>query len=126
MRARAHSYDGAAGLPAGEEDHRRDREHVVARGDARLLVHVHPRNLDRELLEDWLECFARAAPGRPEVDEHRRSGDRAVEGGLVELRHSLPLNASNRSAGTRVTASRKIALLIFDVPSVRSAKTIGT
>src|SRR5256714_12325822 len=125
MRARAHADQRPSRLSAGEEDHGRDREHVVARGDPGLLVHVQPRDLDGQLLEDRLERLARAAPRRPEVDEQRPARDRVVERRLVELGHSRPANAANRSAGTFQTASSTIARLIFDWPAVRSAKRIG-
>jgi hypothetical protein len=36
--------------------------------------------------------------------------------------HERPLSAVRRSAGTLVTASRKIARLIFEWPAVRSTK----
>src|SRR5204863_5880144 len=125
MRARAHADERPSRLSAGEEDHGRDRQHVVARGDPRLLVHVQPRDLDGQLFEDRLERLARAAPGRPEVDEQRPVRDRLVERRLVELGHSRPANAVNRSHGTFQTASSTIARLIFDRPAVRSTKVIG-
>src|SRR6185503_13968974 len=105
--------------------HGRDREHVVTRGDAGLLVHIEPCDLDGKLLEDRLERLARATPRRPEVDEQRPGRDRVVERCLVELGHSRPANADNRSHGTFQTASSTIARLIFDRPAVRSTKVIG-
>src|SRR6476646_2981905 len=125
MRARAHADQRPSRLAAGEEDHRRNREHVVTRGDAGLLVHVEPRDLDGKFLEDRLERLARATPRRPEVDEQRLARDRVVERRLVELGHSCPANAVNRSHGTFQTASSTIARLIFDRPAVRSTKVIG-
>jgi hypothetical protein len=126
MRARANSDHGALRLAAREQDHGRDREDGEAGRKPDLLVDVHAGDLDGELLEDRLERLARPAPGRPEVDEQRLTGDRVVERRLVELFQSFPLNAANRSAGTFQTASSTIARLIFDVPAVRSAKRIGT
>src|SRR6185503_12442299 len=122
----ADAHDGSPRLAAREENHGRDREDVVPRGDSRLLVHVQPRDLDGQLLEDRLERLARAAPGRPEVDKQRSPGDRLVERRPVELGHSFPLNAVNRSRGTLHTASSATARLIFDWPAVRSVNTIGT
>ena len=116
-------------LAAGEEDDGRDREDVVAARDPRMLVDVELRDGHAllELGQDRLEGLARTAPRRPEVDEERAAADGGVESGGVELVHQMrPVNASNRSAGTRVTASRKIAWLIFELPAVRSAKRIGT
>jgi len=126
MRARAHADNRALRLSAGEQDHRRDREHVVPRRDSRLLVDVQARDVDGKLLEDWLERLARPAPRRPEVDEQRAARDRLVERRLVELLQSRPLNAANRSAGTFQTASSTIDRLILELPAVRSTNRIGT
>src|SRR5262249_23650900 len=58
-----------------------------------------------------------AAAGRPRAALRRAGGAR---------RHSRPLSAARRSAGTLLTASTTIARLIFEVPSVRSTNVIGT
>src|SRR5205085_5616225 len=89
-------------------------------------VHVQPRDRDGKLLEDRLQCLARAAPRRPEVDEQRATRDCVVERRLVQLGHNRPLNAANRSFGTFQIASNATARLIFDRPAVRSTNTIGT
>src|SRR5947208_349915 len=129
MGFRADAHHRAHGRAAGEQDHRRDREDVVARADAGVVVDVQPRdgNGRLELRENRLQRLARAAPRGPEVDEQRAAGDRIVETGGVELAHqNSPRNAANRSAGTCVIASSTIVRLIFDCPAVRSAKTMGT
>src|SRR5207245_606217 len=81
---------------------------------------------DRQVGEDGLQRLARPTPRRPEVDEQRPARDRLVERRVVELRHSRPVNAANRSRGTFHTASSTIARLIFDRPAVRSTNRIGT
>src|SRR5437763_1739494 len=126
MRARAHADDRSERFTVLEQDHGRDRQHVVAGTEPGLVVDVHPRDGDGKLLEDRLERLARAAPGRPEVHEQRPARDRVVERPPVELGHSRPANAANRSVGTFHTASNTIARLIFDRPALRSAKRIGT
>src|SRR5438874_3741857 len=126
-------------LAVREEDHGRDREHLVPRGDLRVVVDVDagepdaPPGLLLELLEDRPDRLAGPAPRRPEVDEHGRF---RAEDGLVELAcrqlahvdpiYKRPSRARSRRTGTFQIASSTIARLIFDWPAVRSAKRIGT
>src|SRR3954452_17268834 len=70
------ALDALGLLAVAEEDHRRDREDLVLRG--RLLVVVDVELDDPQvvaglgdLLEGRRDDAARAAPGRPEVHEHR-------------------------------------------------------
>ncbi len=134
VATRARADDGSARLARGEERDGRNRQHLVARGDLGMLVDVELREGDAsvaccdELLEHPLDGAARLAPRRPEVDDDRAAADRLVERGRVELAHdqNRPSSAASRSAGTLVTASRKIVRLIFDWPAVRSTNVIGT
>ena len=57
-------------------------------------------------------------PGRR---EHLR-----LEGRVRDLSHSVPRSAARRSSGTFQIASSTIARDIFEPPTVRSAKRIGT
>ncbi len=138
VAARAGADDDLACLAAFEEDHRRDREDVVARLRGRVLVDVQLHEPDALVLvghvrEDRADDTARAAPGRPEVDDHRalRLEDLVLEIGvsdLGELGHAAtiasaqrrPLAAAMRSAGTRTIASSTIPGPIFEPPWVRS------
>ena len=90
----------------------------------RVLVDVDLHELDRlggrvELLERRLDRLARAAPGRPEVDDDRRAGLQhlGVEGLVGDGAHARTL-ARRRSSGTRHTASSMIRRLIFECPTV--------
>src|SRR4051812_7599779 len=107
----ARADHGAGGLAVDEQHDRRQRQDLVARGGVGILVRVHALDRDAvgERRQDRLERLARLAPGRPEL-EQLRVAHRAVR----------------RRSGTRVIASSTMPRLIFDVPSVRSAKTIGT
>src|SRR5262245_27910215 len=69
-----------------EHDQRRDRLDAESAGELLLLVGVHLREDHvgvrfRGLLEHRREAAARAAPGRPEVDDHHR----IVVDGLLEV-----------------------------------------
>src|SRR3954467_15190192 len=106
----AEADDGAARLAADEEDAPRQGEHVVQRSPIGVVVCIdaldpHTRG---QRGEHRLELLARLAPRRPELEEHP-GAHRAV----------------NRSSGTFSIASRTIERLIFEVPSVRSTKTMG-
>ena len=75
FRDRAHEAVG--GLAVDEGDHGRDRLDSHLAGDRRMLVDVHLDELDLalgvadRLFEHRRELAARAAPRRPEVDQHR-------------------------------------------------------
>ena len=75
FRQRAHEAVGR--LAVDEGDHRRDRLDAHLAGDGRMLVDVHLDELDLalggrdHLFQDRGELLAGAAPGRPEVDQHR-------------------------------------------------------
>src|SRR5215204_1642182 len=71
--------DAGDHLAVTEEDHRRDREHLVASRGLRVLVGVETDDLQRlslgvDLLEDRMDDTAGTAPGSPEVDEHGAVG----------------------------------------------------
>ena len=99
MRTRAGADDRLAGLSTLEEDRGRDREHVVARGRLDVLVDVELGELDAsavlllELAQDRLDRVTRAAPGRPEVHDHRRLrlDDLLLEARVGELVHRVML-----------------------------------
>ena len=116
MCARAHADDGSPRLAALEEDHRGDREDVVARRDARLLVDVQSRDRDGKLLEDRLERLARAAPRRPEVDEQRPARDRVVE---------IPILFADRTAGQSKMSRAIVLEAVWKVPALRLAALMG-
>ena len=69
-------------LSAFEEEHGRDGAHAVFGGDGAVFIHVDlcdghlAIQLGGELLEDRRDRFAGPAPGRPKIDEDRRSGGR--------------------------------------------------
>ena len=75
LRHRAHETVG--GLAAHERDHGRDRLNAHLAGNGRMLVDVHLDQLDlalggaNRLFQHRRELAAGAAPGRPEVDQHR-------------------------------------------------------
>ena len=75
LRQRAHEAVGR--LAVDEGDHRRDRLDAHLARDGRMVVDVHLDQLDLalggldDLFQDRGELLARAAPGRPEVDQHR-------------------------------------------------------
>src|SRR5690349_21729332 len=80
--------DGPVGrLPVLEDDHGRDRHDPELHRRRRVLVDVHLHDLDLvaqlavDLLHDRGDHPARAAPGGPEVDQHRLVGleDLALE-----------------------------------------------
>jgi hypothetical protein len=86
-------------LPVLHQDHGGHRADLERARELLLLVHVHLGQfegavvLGRELLEDRAQRLARAAPGRPEVDQHRhlqRALDdlslEAVRGGVEDVR----------------------------------------
>ena len=82
--------DGLHQLAARVEVQRRDRHDAVVARDLRVLVGVDLDDLDaarvlrRELLEHGGDHAARAAPGRPEVDDDGdlRLEDLGLEGGV--------------------------------------------
>ena len=166
-----------AGCAVLEEDHRRDREDLVLRGGLLVLVDVEADDLDVvalavDLLEDRVDDAAGAAPGGPEVDQHRRRRRRAPRPGswrrsrrggspsscsswlsrlswaslLYKMKSAGPqpwlrLHRTHKREGRRRRAQRwraaaspaparrpraTIARLIFDSPTRRSRKTIGT
>src|SRR4029077_6738332 len=82
MRPGPRADPGAPGLSTGEQDHGRDREHVVAGGECGLLVDVDAGHVHRKPLEDRLHGLARPAPGCPEIDD---DGSLRAEHDLVEL-----------------------------------------
>ena len=87
MTSRACADERLLRAAVREEDHGRNREHVIPGGDLRVVVDVDPGELDPacglalELLEDRPDRLARPAPRRPEVDDERPFG----ANGLVEL-----------------------------------------
>src|SRR5581483_4753395 len=105
-------------LAAVEEDHRRDREHVVAGGDDRVVVDVQLDELDLlrlagELLERRRHGPARPAPRGPEVDDDRLPGveDVPLKARVGDVAHLArpayrrPASARSRTSGTFHTAS---------------------
>ena len=82
--------------------------------------------------EDRLDRLARAAPGRPEVDDDRvgrPAGPRCSKVASVSSSTAAMLQAARErrepQAGTFQIASSTIARLIFEPPTSRSAKRIG-
>src|SRR5712692_4878799 len=84
-----------------EEDHRRDRADPEASSGDRIRVHIELHDAElralftRDLFEDRGDHAAGAAPGGPEVDEHRliRLEDLRLEGRVSHncwLRHIRP------------------------------------
>ena len=75
LRQRAHEPVGRLAIDEG--DHGRDRLNTHLAGNGRVLVNVHLGELHlalggaHRLFEDRSELFARPAPGRPEIDQHR-------------------------------------------------------
>ncbi len=75
LRHRAHETVGR--LAADERDHGRDRLNAHLARNGRMLVDVHLDQLDlalgraNRLFQHRRELTAGAAPGRPEVDQHR-------------------------------------------------------
>src|SRR5687767_5696560 len=130
--ARLRAVDRLPRLAADEQHDRRQREDVVARGEPRLRVDV---DLDeweaavrRDLLEVRLDRRAGFAPRRPEVDDRRLGREDVAPEvlGVDRADHSRPARVRARRAGTFQTASSTIARLIFEPPTSRSAKVIGT
>ncbi len=132
VAARARADDGRPRLAAVEQDHRREREDAVARGHADVLVDVQPHEADLvvggDRLQDRLDRLARLAPRRPEVDDRRAAGgDHLVlERRVGDLSHSFPPSAARRRSGTFQIASSTISRDIFEPPTSRSAKRIGS
>src|SRR5205807_4876566 len=100
---RARAVDGLARLTVCEEHHRGQREHAVGLRGARVLVDVELYELDvagrtGKLVERRFDRLARAAPRRPEVDDHGLSGlqDLALE----RLVGHGPDQRPTRSSGT--------------------------
>src|SRR5436190_15966008 len=133
VRARARADERLLGLAALEDDHRREREDPVARRDIEVLVHVQLREPDPAVrfllqpLQDRVNRAARTAPRRPEVHDHRPLGGQhlGLEGPVRDVPH-YARSLRSRRRGTFQIASSTIARLIFEWPSVRSAKRIGT
>src|SRR5947199_1913830 len=108
MLPRPRADDRLLGPAAVEDDHSRDREHVVTRGGLDVLVDVelHERDallvLPLELGEDRLDGPAGTAPGSPEVDDHRPFGSENVvlEGAVGDLAH-LPIVPALETAAER-------------------------
>ena len=75
LRQRPHEAVGR--LAVDEGDHGRDRLDAHLAGDRGVLVDIHLDELDLALgrfdglFEDGRELLARAAPRRPEIDQHR-------------------------------------------------------
>ena len=135
-RARLRAVHCCLRLTLGEEDHGREGEDPVARGEPGILVDVHPNEPDAftplvgESDEVRLDRVARSAPRRPEVDDHRH---RRPEDVLLEPcpshqvhGYSLPVSARSRSSGTFSIASVTIEPVILDAPARRSTNVIGT
>src|ERR1700736_1321218 len=88
-----HSSDLIAQLPVFEKEQRRNGANVVLKGKTLVLVHVHFRDLDRaglllrDLVQQWRDHFAGAAPFRPEIDDYGlvAVGDFTVKIGFIEL-----------------------------------------
>src|SRR4029450_8319392 len=97
MRPGTCTYEGRLRLAVFEENRRRNREHVVARCCDRVLVDVQLRELYAaavlclELLENRIDCFARPAPRRPEIQDDRRVRlqDISLERLVRDLEHAL-------------------------------------
>ena len=76
LRLRQRADELAHHLAVAEGLHRGDALHLVAAGDAGVLVHVDLDELHlagalcRDRLEGWTQHAAGAAPGRPEIDHH--------------------------------------------------------
>src|SRR5208283_67596 len=113
---------GLGRLPALEEDHRRNREHLEASRRLRVLVDVQLddpqlRALGGDLLEYRGDDAAGTAPGRPEVDEHRPFGleNLGVEIGVCDLGEgachcdllvSFPITIQNEGRVLEITSRR--------------------
>src|SRR5438876_2809723 len=135
---RPRADQGLLRLAAGEEDHRRDREHVVARRRRRVVVDVQLDELDLlrfagDLLEHGVHGMARSAPRRPEVDDDGlpRLEHVLLEARVCDLAHGdpayrRPVSARSLTSGTFHTASSTIERLIFEWPCSRSTNAIGT
>ena len=85
--------DLIAQLAVLEEEKSWDRANVVLEGETLIFVHIHfcyfdrARFFARNLIQQWRDHFARAAPFCPEIDDHRLVVLRqfAVKIGFVEL-----------------------------------------
>src|SRR5215204_4439268 len=115
MALRARPDDRVLWLAVLEEDHRGDREHVVAGGGRGAVVHVQLREDDavsmlaRQVVEDGADDTAWATPRCPEVDDHGtiRLQDFALERRVCDfLDHGLTIATLKDGSGALAHAAR--------------------
>ena len=136
-RSRLRAVHGRLRLAVGEEDHRGQREHAVAAGDAQArrrrsrararTARPTPRRAQRGAARSPRTACT-TAPRSRRRRAPVRPAPRAANVAAPYLVHaySLPVSARRRSNGTRHIASATIEPVIFDAPARRSTNVIGT